>query len=70
MEEKMSQENIDTVDAVDNRPPAPETTKAVDNRPPAQETTNTEPRSALAKGLPEWSLEPPEVLVRRKARTL
>lgn len=25
-----------------------------------------EPRSALAEGLPEWNIEPPQVMVRRK----
>jgi len=31
---------------------------------------DTEPRSPLADGLPAWNLEPPEVVVRRKARAL
>jgi len=31
---------------------------------------DTESQSALANGLPHWSLEPPEVLVRRKTRTI
>jgi hypothetical protein len=29
-----------------------------------------EPRSALAAGLPSWSIEPPSVVVRRKVRAL
>lgn len=28
-----------------------------------------EPKSAFASGLPEWDIEPPHVMVRRKRRT-
>ena len=31
---------------------------------------NDELKSALAAGLPAWSIEPPAVMIRRKARTL
>ena len=47
----------------------PEVSKAaVFQQKPVQEAAEPEEPSALAKGLPEWNLEPPAVVVRRKRR--
>ena len=46
------------------RPVAPET------EPVEVRSEPTEPKSALAIGLPAWSIEPPTVVVRRKARAI
>ena len=35
---------------------------------PQQVVVYVEPPAAFASGLPEWSIEPPAVVVRRKAR--
>jgi hypothetical protein len=43
--------------------PAP-TTAAI----PQTQTDSLEPRVAFASGLPAWSIEPPAVVVRRKAK--
>ncbi len=32
---------------------------------PAENFTYVEPNNAFAQGLPEWSLEPPQVMIRR-----
>lgn len=37
-------------------------------KPVKQEPEIPEEESALAKGLPEWNIEPPQVVVRRKRR--
>lgn len=55
--------------------PADETENAVSsadtNEPVCVKTEESESESALAKGLPStWSIEPPAIVVRRKARTL
>jgi len=38
------------------------------SEPPKPVTVYVEPPVAFASGLPEWSIEPPAVVVRRKAR--
>jgi len=43
--------------------PAPTTTGIA-----APQTDNLEPRVAFVSGLPAWSIEPPAVVVRRKAK--
>ncbi|MDR1642465.1 MAG: hypothetical protein LBT59_22480 [Clostridiales bacterium] len=49
----------------------PDAKLAAKAAPPSPAPVEAEPRSALAMGLPEsWSIEPPTMVVRRKARSL
>lgn len=49
-------------------PSAQPDSKPEQNAPPAPVTVYVEPPAAFVAGLPAWNIEPPSVVVRRKAR--
>lgn len=53
-------------DAFDSFPEIDETPAASANKPAEPVSTYVEPPKAFAEGLPEWSIEPPQVMVRRR----